>query len=258
MVPENGTLKLDVLLIALILLLSMTTIDLEDVKIKLYNKLKTSGWADVLKTFILSSDFDKILQELLRQSQDGKRFTPMVKYLFRAFEECPYKKTNVIILGQDPYPIPNVADGIAFSCSNDNYIQASLKYIHKEIQDTVYPNEEYDKVTDLKIWSNQGVLLINTAFTTTVNKVGSHYKIWEPFMSFLLDVIQYDKPNLVYAFLGKKAQEWSVSIPDSNYKFLRTHPASASHNKMESWYSDDLFNNINTSLILQNNQPIIW
>jgi len=251
-------LNLAVLLIALTLLLSMTTIDLEEIKIKLYQKLKPSGWADVLKTFILSDDFDKILQELLRQSQDGKRFTPMVKYLFRAFEECPYNETKVIILGQDPYPLPNVADGIAFSCSNDNYIQQSLKYIHGEIENTVYPNQEYNRITDLKAWSNQGVLLINTAFTTTVNKVGSHYKIWEPFMSFLLDVIQYDKPDLVYAFLGKKAQEWSISIPETNHKFLRTHPASAAHNKQDYWHSDDLFNKINACLIRQGKEPIIW
>ena len=250
--------NLAVLLIALTLLLSMTTIDLEEIKIKLYQKLKPSGWADVLKTFILSDDFDKILQELLRQSQDGKRFTPMVKYLFRAFEECPYDKTNVIILGQDPYPLPNVADGIAFSCSNDNYIQPSLKFIHKEIQDTMYPGEEYNKITDLKAWSNQGVLLINTAFTTTVNKVGSHYKLWEPFMSFLLDVIQYDKPELIYAFLGKKAQEWSISIPETNDKYLRTHPASAAHNKQDSWHSDYLFKRINDSLEYQGKKPIIW
>ena len=250
--------KLAVLLIALTLLLSMTTIDLEEVKIKLYQKLKTSGWADVLKTFILSNDFDKILQELLRQSQDSKKFTPIVKYLFRAFEECPYDKTNVIILGQDPYPTPNVADGIAFSCSIDNYIQPSLRFIHNEIQDTVYPNEVYNRVTDLKTWSNQGVLLINTAFTTTVNKVGSHYKIWEPFMAFLLDILQYDKSELVYAFLGKKAQEWSISIPETNHKFLITHPASAAHNKLEKWDSNDVFNKINTCLVRQGKPPIIW
>jgi uracil-DNA glycosylase len=236
----------------------MTTIDLEEVKIKLYHKLKTSGWADVLKTFILSNDFDKILQELLRQSQDGKKFTPIVKYLFRAFEECPYDKTSVIILGQDPYPTPNVADGIAFSCSIDNYVQPSLRFIHNEIQDTVYPNEVYNKVTDLKNWSNQGVLLINTAFTTTVNKVGSHYKLWEPFMSFLLDILQYDKPELIYAFLGKKAQEWSVSIPETNHKFLITHPASAAHNKLEKWDSSDVFNKINTCLVRKGKQAIIW
>jgi uncharacterized protein (DUF1919 family) len=42
----------------------MTTIDLEEIKIKLYQKLKPSGWADVLKTFILSDDFIKYLKEI--------------------------------------------------------------------------------------------------------------------------------------------------------------------------------------------------
>lgn len=101
MIPVKGTLKEAELLIALILFSSMRTIDLEEVKIKLYQNLKPSGWADVLKTFILSNDFDKILEELLKQSQDGKKFTPIVKYLFRAFEECPYADLKVVILGQD-------------------------------------------------------------------------------------------------------------------------------------------------------------
>jgi uracil DNA glycosylase len=34
-------------------------------------------------------------------SQDDKRFTPPLKQVFRAFEECPYDKLQVVIIGQD-------------------------------------------------------------------------------------------------------------------------------------------------------------
>ena len=34
-----------------------------------------------------------------------------------------YNKTNVVILGQDPYPQLGVADGIAFSCSKKDRIE---------------------------------------------------------------------------------------------------------------------------------------
>mgnify|MGYP003648314847 CR=1 FL=1 len=79
----------------------LNTINLEDIKIKLYEKLKPSGWGDKLKTFILSEDFDKILMALLKDAQEGKRFTPQIKQLFRAFEECPYNELKVVMIGQD-------------------------------------------------------------------------------------------------------------------------------------------------------------
>lgn len=77
------------------------TIDLTEVRNKLYERLKPSGWADKLKGFILSDDFDKILKYLLKEAQQGRRFTPVLKQVFRAFEECPYEKTRIVLLGQD-------------------------------------------------------------------------------------------------------------------------------------------------------------
>jgi uracil-DNA glycosylase len=236
----------------------MTTIDLEDVKIKLYDKLKPSGWADVLKTFILSSDFDSILEELLKQAKDGKRFTPQIKYLFKAFEECPYDTLKVIMLGQDPYPYLNVADGIAFSCGIDNKPQASLRYMTKEIKRTVYPEQEWVEPTDLACWSKQGILMLNSALTTTVNKVGVHYKLWQPFLTFLFDHLTFNNQDYVYAFLGRKAEDWSHSVSSSACKFISTHPAFAAHTKAEIWDSKNLFNNINTALVSLDKSPIVW
>ena len=65
----------------------LQTVDLADIKCKLIEKLKESGWADKLKGFIQSSDFDKILQNLYDLRESGKRFTPPLKQVFRAFEE---------------------------------------------------------------------------------------------------------------------------------------------------------------------------
>lgn len=236
----------------------MTSIDLEDVKIKLYNKLKPSGWADVLKTFLLSSDFDKILKELLKQSQNGKRFTPTIKDLFRAFEECPYDKTRVILLGQDPYPYADVPDGIAFSCSKQPYVQPSLKFILNAVRTTVYNDDYYSLDPDLKRWSNQGILMLNTALTTTVGSVGSHVKLWQPFMTFLFDVITWNKNPLIYMFLGAKAREWDKSIPSNNWKFYTDHPASALHNKQEIWDCKDIFNKVNKVLYDTHGEIIEW
>lgn len=234
------------------------TVDIEDVKQKLYEKLKPSGWGDKLKTFIMSEDFDKILMQLLREAKNGERFTPVLKQVFRAFEECPYDQLKVVMIGQDPYPYIHVADGIAFSCSNTGTIQASLKYIFKEIEETVYPTTGYEWNPDLARWSNQGILILNVAMTTTIGKVGSHYKLWQPFLTFLFDILAYQNPGLIYVFMGKKAQEWADTIPDNNLKVMTTHPAAAAHNKQERWDSGDMFNKVSQLTYKHYKYNIIW
>jgi uracil-DNA glycosylase len=232
-------------------------INLEEVKVKLYERLRPSGWGDKLKTFILSSDFDKILEVLLKEAREGQRFTPPLKQIFRVFEECPYDKLKVIIIGQDPYPQLGVADGIAFSCSNTKKVQPSLAYIFKEIEATVYP-DGYTWDPDLTRWANQGVLLINTAFTTGIGTVGRHYALWQPFMAFLFDILTFQNPGLIYVFMGAKAKEWSFSIPDNNHKMFTTHPAFAAHTNNDKWQCNDIFNNINSLIKKQHNENIIW
>jgi len=114
------------------------TVNLEEIKCKLIEKLSPSGWATKLRGFIQSSDFDAILETLYIEREQGRRFTPPLKDVFRAFEECPEKDLKVVIIGQDPYPHMNVADGIAFSCSRTGKPQPSLKFIFQEIERTVF------------------------------------------------------------------------------------------------------------------------
>ena len=236
----------------------VNTINLEEIKGKLYEKLKPSGWGDKLKTFIMSDDFDKILRKLLAEVKDGQRFTPVLKQVFRAFEECPYKDLKVVMIGQDPYPYQGVADGIAFSCSNTGKPEASLRYILKEVADTVYLDGGSNWDPDLKRWSNQGILMLNIAFTTTIGKVGQHYALWQPFLAFLFDTLMYQNPGLIYVFMGKKAQEWADSIPDNNFKIFTTHPAFAAHTDAERWDSGDMFNKVSVLVKKQFNEDITW
>ena len=79
----------------------INNIDLLEVQVKLYERLKPSGWGDILRTFIMSDDFVKILKTLHGQAKQGQRFTPPLKQIFRAFEECPYKDLKVVVIGQD-------------------------------------------------------------------------------------------------------------------------------------------------------------
>ena len=253
----------------------LETINIEEVKKKLYENLKPSGWGDKLKSFILSSDFDKIINTLLAEAKQGKRFTPVLKQVFRAFEECPLNELKVVIIGQDPYPQGPVtvregkdgmvrevsrypvADGIPFSCSNTNNPQPSLKYIFKAINETVY-TDGYDWDPDLKRWSNQGILMINCAFTTQITKTGVHYALWKPFLEFLFDYLSINHPDVIYIYLGRKAEEWSTYVPEDSSKLFASHPASAAYQDLEKWDCNDIFNKTSELVKKQFNEEIIW
>lgn len=231
--------------------------NLQEIKQKMFEKLKLNGWDTLLKSFIFSSEFDEIVTKLWNLSQEDKRFTPPLKQVFRAFEECPYDKLQVVFIGQDPYPQLGVADGISFSCSNTNKLQPSLKFILQEVDRTVYDNHVISEDLDLKRWSNQGILMLNTALTTEVGKIGSHYDIWKPFTAYLLDLLNNYNQGLIYVYMGKKAEEWSSLTNDNNYKFAVKHPASAAYNGSK-WDSNNIFNEISELVKKNNDQIITW
>lgn len=234
------------------------TINLEELRTKLYLKLRNSGWGNKLKTFLLSEDLDKIILELYKQSQAGEKFTPVLKQIFRAFEECPYGELKIVICSMDPYPRQNAADGIAFSCSNLNKPEASLRYIFGEIERTIYPEGGYVWDVDLKRWSNQGILMLNSALTTSVGQIGSHFEIWRPFMTFLFDILKTYNPGLIYVFLGGKARELSNLVSDKDHKLYASHPASAAYKHKQHWDSGNLFQKINELSEKYYKSKIIW
>ena len=231
--------------------------DLEEIKQKMFEKLEPNNWDRFFKSFIFSSEFDLILNQLYKQTKLDKRFTPPLKQVFRAFEECPYDNLKVIIIAQDPYHQLGVADGIAFSCSNTDKIQANLRYILQEVDKTVYDNHVISENNDLTRWSNQGILLLNTALTTEVGKIGGHYDIWKPFTAYLLDTLNNYNPGLVYVYMGKKAEEWSSLTNDNSHKFFVKHPASAAYNGSK-WDSMDVFNKVAKIVKDSTNEIIIW
>ena len=232
--------------------MSSLTVDLENVKQQLIQKLKPNGWADRLKGFVYSSDFDDVIQKLIDARDSGKRFTPPLKYVFRAFEECPYNNVRVVIIGQDPYPQLGVADGLAFSCSLTGKEQPSLKYLFDAIESTVFPDDSRSQDPDLTRWANQGVLLLNSALTTEVGKPATQYDIWEAFLAYVLDLLNTTQGSMIFVLMGKKAQEFSVLLDeDRHHIFKVSHPASAAYTK-QVWDCDDVFNKVNEVITKMN------
>lgn len=222
----------------------------EEIIGKLQEILKPSGWYNLLKGFLVSEDFYKIIQTLEQQVLEKKRFTPPLKQVFKAFQECPLDKLKVVIVNDEPYHQMGVADGIAFSCGNTLKRETALKYIHKAVVETVYKGKKdiKDLNCDLSSWSNQGVLLLNLALTTEMNKPKRHFVLWRAFSQYLFDMLNAKKEPIIWVFLGENAESYSELIEDHHVKLFASHPMSASEMKQSNWNCDNLFCNINKHL----------
>jgi uracil-DNA glycosylase len=217
------------------------------------NKLVGSGWEPILYPYIESEKFYSTLNKLVDFVQEDRRFTPKMSDWFNAFTECKYENLNVIFIGQDPYPQIGVADGISFSCSKTMTAQPSLRHIFNALEKH-YPG--YNKDCDLSRWSNQGVLMLNTALTVEINKIGSHYSLWHYFTTHLLTHLNQHDSQLVVVLLGKKAQEWKKLITN-HIIFEVEHPAAAAY-KGGVWDDKNVFNNVNNILQNQGKTSIKW
>lgn len=238
------------------------TLTPEQVQYKLIQKLEPSGWAEFLRGFLKSDDFTRLITFLMDENQAGRRFTPSLKQLFRAFELCPVKDVRVVIIGQDPYPQPMVADGIAFSCSNTTKAEASLRYIIKAIEKDVPESDrdpvDYPEKQDLSRWSKQGVLVLNSALTTELTKSGAHVAQWRPFMEYLIDMLNFKQSGLVWVLMGKQAQSFDGIIGEHHTVLTCTHPAFAAYQKVTHWDCNDVFNKVNQQLLEYKKDKILW
>ncbi len=103
---------------------------------------------------------------------------PPPERIFAALALTPPEAVRVVILGQDPYPQPGKADGLAFSIPEafGPRRRDSLAAILAEVGHDIGPRAR----TDLSDWARQGVLLLNTALTVPEGRAGGHARLgWD-------------------------------------------------------------------------------
>jgi len=187
-------------------------------------------------------DFFDEQESLLRKVEDNlknvKNIRPDIKNIFRAFELTPFEKVSVVILGQDPYPQPNRADGLAFSFGDGKKAVYSLKNIFKKLK-----NKRTN--TDLSDWANQGVLLINSVLTTEAGEKNIHKgKGWEEFIDNVFIKLSEDKKPKIFVLWGDDAQKKECFINNSLHKIIKSsHPSPLSVKK--------------TSMSFENSKPFL-
>lgn len=218
----------------------------------LKKQLEETGWEDILYPWIESENFFSVMSNLINLSNAGKKFAPKLKYWFRPFIECPYDNVNTIFINIGPYNKPFDADGIPFSCKNNDGEHSLMTYIFDAIEEST---GDCNRDIDLKAWANQGVLMLNLAMTVELNTTNNHFSLWKPFMESLLKQINENKSELTIILFGKKPQEVRVLLTKQQVIEVE-HPSIATYKGK--WKHDDLFIKVNKNLKKQNKTVINW
>lgn len=208
---------------------------------------------------VLQSEFTQPYWEHLSSSIRDQYLTkivyPPAKNVFHAFDLCPFEKTKVVIVGQDPYHGPHQANGLSFSVNNEITLPPSLKNIYKEIhQDLGFAPSSSG---DLTRWASQGVLMLNSVLTVLANSPASHAGIgWEKFTDAVINALNSKKKNIVYMLWGKYAQSKGASIDKvKNLVLTSGHPSPFSATL---FFGNHHFSKCNEYLSAHKILPIDW
>lgn len=209
-------------------------------------------WASVIDI----TELTKVLNMLKRINQD--KLCPDYHNIFRAFELCKYEDCKVIFLGMDPYPQKGVATGILFGNKPDTIqLSPSLEVIKESCINYEIPHNPIEFDITLESWAKQGILMINSALTCEIGKVGSHVNLWRPFMSKLLKNLSEYNTGIIYVLFGSQAKTFKPYI-NKNYNDIIEveHPAYFARTNQIMPYS--IFTDINKLLKDKYGTTIKW
>lgn len=209
----------------------------------------------------LQGEFDKpyfvqLTDTVRREYMSGTCFPPG-KYIFNAFNLCPFDKVKVVIIGQDPYHEPGQAHGLSFSVQDGVPYPPSLQNIFKEIHDDL--GTDIPATGNLTRWAKQGVLLLNATLTVRAHQANSHATLgWQSFTDAAIKALATQREHLVYMLWGGFARGKSYMIDKQNNLVLESvHPSPLSANR-GGWFGQHQFSRCNSYLEQNGIEPIKW
>jgi uracil-DNA glycosylase len=191
---------------------------------------------------------DRIEKELSKL----QNLTPNTHQVMRAFE-LPIAKVRVLLLGQDPYPTQGMACGLAFANAPGTKTPQSLKNLIKELQSDL---PGLSASADLAKWSDQGVMLLNSALTTEIGTSGAHQTIWREFTEVAITALDKARAGkLVCLSLGLEAKQLADLVEFGEVVYA-PHPSPLSAHR--GFFGSRIYSRVNHALSNQGQEPIDW
>lgn len=213
------------------------------------------SWREVLQDEFNAPYFEA-LTAFLREEKKNHVVYPPGSLIFNAFNQTPFNRVKVVILGQDPYHGPGQAHGLCFSVPEGIPLPPSLQNIFKEIEtDLGIPAT---RRSNLEPWAKQGVLLLNAILTVRANEPTSHQnKGWETFTDAVIRNLSERRKNLIFLLWGNYAQSKEKLIDSSRHYILKaTHPSPLS--AFRGFFGCRHFSKVNEILESQGLNGIEW
>lgn len=181
-------------------------------------------------------------------------FFPSAENIFRALR-LPVPNVKVIILGQDPYPTPGMAEGLAFSVPvSVSKLPPSLKNIFREYSsDLQLPMPTHGHLGD---WVDAGALLLNRILTVKPGEPLSHKGLgWEEVTDSILQYFSaLEVPIICW---GASAYEAALRANFARERiFESAHPSPLS--AYRGFFGSRPFSRVNTYLLTKDKAPIQW
>lgn len=199
-----------------------------------------------------SGPYVNLREKLESPSRAG--WLPGPDRVFAALEAVRPREARVVIIGQDPYPTPGHANGLAFSVSPGVRDPKSLANVRKEL---ISDFGAAPPDGDLSGWARQGVLLLNTSLSVMPGKAGSHAMIgWAGLIPEVIRRAQENGP-LAFVLWGAHASAAVSGLPRDDDLVIRSpHPSPLSAHR--GFFGSRPFTTVNRWLAERGGPPIDW
>ncbi|MDP5307057.1 uracil-DNA glycosylase [Paracoccus spongiarum] len=174
--------------------------------------------------------------------------------IFAALSATPPQRVRAVILGQDPYPTPGHANGLAFSVAPGIAPPRSLRNIFTELQADLGVTTAGG---DLSGWAAQGVLLLNTALSVPPGEAGGHARWgWDRLAREAIAEAQRHGP-LAFLLWGAHAERAAAGLPrPADLVVASAHPSPLSARR--GFFGSRPFSRVNDWLAGSGRPPIDW
>lgn len=220
---------------------------------------EAAGWRH-LPPFAEGGTAARVCAAVDAERAAGHVVAPAPERIFAALALTPLDSVRVVILGQDPYPTPGHANGLAFSYVGPPPLPRSLVNIFRERADDLGTPAPAPADGDLTPWAKQGVLLLNTALTVREGaaKAGSHLLLgWGAVTDAVISAVSRERPHVVFILWGNPAQAKRALIDESRHLVLASpHPSPLSARR--GFFGSKPFSQANAWLKQKAQPEIFW
>jgi uracil-DNA glycosylase len=215
-----------------------------------------AAWEPLLPAKVRETVLPALAARLHAAQSGGTAILPPQAQWFRALDMMAPEAVRVVILGQDPYPTPGNANGLAFSVTPETDVPRSLKNIYKELESDLClacPDNG-----DLSDWAAQGVLLLNTTLTVEANNANSHAAWgWEAVTDALIHGLSEAQQGLVFILWGNNARKKKGLIDAQRHLVIESaHPSPLS--ARNGFFGSKPFSRANAYLKEHGKEPVAW